>query len=402
MQSLQENKVLKIDDDLRTSYQTSGIDIDKVMQNGFCVMGTSLYTDNFFMPAVAKPKHFSEREIDRILAHEKLYDKLSYVDRYYFMQSLAKSISRELDIETPEIYLNANPYDQNWEGGREIDGPIKMRIDGLDSLGELVEHLAHELRHEWQKDKEYTYADGSTISYDDAGDCSKSYYNAIFSYKPKNRPKRPFKLGYLTSPNEVDARNYAIEYAMRKGAPILSWSKRETTTIKEACQQFLTEKTILRVERSNKFLSEFLPEGNPDYEIVRKNAKEYLATRQGSAKTPRRIFSFKKVTKMPNIDYLANELCCMNPHIKIELNTCNRFMPELVVDGDMRELKLPKGFALSDGGIGGCISNKDSTKSGFFLSLAVRQTRISIPRTRRTLFGTHNGKNTSIRNERPL
>ncbi|MDR1102058.1 MAG: hypothetical protein LBL34_06905 [Clostridiales bacterium] len=154
---------------------------------------------------------FSDAEVQEVLSSPYLFGDMNMVDRYGFMQGLGQFISKDLGIDCPQIHLNANIVIEGaLHGASEVkDARVLISPRELYGLGYMLNTLSHELRHQWQKGKDYIYEDGSKVGF------VESIRSKPYKVTSRHRDNitgevyREFHLGYRLAPAEVDAREYA-------------------------------------------------------------------------------------------------------------------------------------------------------------------------------------------------
>jgi hypothetical protein len=263
-----------------------GFDVEEVYKAGFEIdLNAKEWIS--FKPS-GEVRSFNEDEVEAILSYPQLFSDLNPLDRYGFMQGLGQSMAKELGIECLKIYMNANPFTEFTHSGLTLDNSnfVVISPKQLNNLPDLVNTLAHEMRHEWQKGKYYTYADKTKANYME-GPNNKAY-TAIITHRykigNKTRKERKFQLGYLTTPAEVDARRWAREYALKRGLGLpLEASTFKERTLSKVCTQFLKERP--KMHRSWRIpvpvlslipLSARILRKSPAYKQVVDNSIEFL------------------------------------------------------------------------------------------------------------------------------
>lgn len=189
-------------------YRKTKFPYKQIIRSGFRYH-TSNKEFSQFIPT-RKVRTFTDEQIHEVFANTKLYDNMSMVDKYGFMQSLCKYISKDLRIPPPKIILSAIPFRRS-SGFDRKHNTIAITHDILSgNLEMLTSIVAHESRHAWQMRKKQAYTD------------LKRYFllkHARITEKTRTG-KRQMLIGYATTPDEVDARNYSIQFLKKHNLTI--------------------------------------------------------------------------------------------------------------------------------------------------------------------------------------
>lgn len=233
--------------------------IEKVLKKGFKFVLAEDPADNKIVP-IGKPMHFSQSEVDIILQNPELFQQLNYVDRYGFMQALGRSISKGLQVSTPDIYLDGNPkniYVKEENSYNDETKNIKVNIKHLDNLDDLVKIIRHEVRHHWQNETNFE-------------ETPLEVRNTKFLYFKSNWDNGSyFRIGYFTAPDEADARKFERE---GDGASSQYSLRMEENEVAECVKRFLDGEGILRDAEGQTIE----PSTEGIYATIYKNATEYL------------------------------------------------------------------------------------------------------------------------------
>ena len=228
-------------------------------------------------------REFTARELKLIMGDEHLFNSLDEADKFGFAKSLGKYISNELGIECPEIALNATPGLDAIIGGLNFDDRnlIVIAKPTMKDLSMFTSFVAHEIRHEWQKGKEFTYSDGTKTPFRPKG--AKASYMATIDVRDGVTKKlnRNFALGYLTTPHEMDARRYAREFCKEQGIELPygnTNSRAIDCLLRDAARTFVKEGAVAREAAGGIFSGREISPESETYAEMQKNASEFLGS----------------------------------------------------------------------------------------------------------------------------